>query len=75
VKRLHKIADQMQPELERDHPFARMIDAVPNGVCSFRCREPVGSESRHRSAQVAALAMSCAVDPIVRGNIEQTRPS
>jgi hypothetical protein len=49
VKRLLKIADQMQPELERDHPFARIvtlvgkldIDAVPLGVCSYRCREPV----------------------------------
>ena len=25
--------------------------------------------------KLAALAMSCAVDPIVRGPIEQTRPS
>jgi hypothetical protein len=39
VKRLLKIADQMQPELEHDQPFARMVtrvgkldvDAVPLG--------------------------------------------
>jgi hypothetical protein len=28
VKRLRKIADQMQPELERDQPFARMVARV-----------------------------------------------
>ena len=35
VKRLRKIADQMQPGLERDQPFARMIDAVPIGFALF----------------------------------------
>ena len=35
VKRLLKIADQMKPGLERDQPFARMIDAVPIGFALF----------------------------------------
>ena len=35
VKRLPKIADQMKPGLERDQPFARMIDAVPIGFALF----------------------------------------
>jgi len=30
VKRLQKIADQMQPELERDQPLARMVARVGN---------------------------------------------
>jgi hypothetical protein len=34
VKRLLKIADQMQPELERDHPFARIVTLVGDGDAS-----------------------------------------
>jgi hypothetical protein len=35
---------------------------------------PLRSESRYQSAQVAALGMSCAVDPIIRGPIEHALP-
>jgi hypothetical protein len=38
------------------------VDAVPLGF--GRCQEAFRSEFRYRFAQVAALSMSCAVDPI-----------
>jgi len=84
VKRLLKIADQMQPELERDRPFAGMVarvgkldvDAVPLGVLplslprAVRGPNPDTDPPRSRRSRCHV-----AVDPIVRGPIEQTHPS
>ena len=82
VKRLLKVSDQMQPELERDQSFASMVarvgklnvDAVPLGFALIAAASRSARKSGYCSAQVAALSMSCAVDPVGRGPIEQAHP-
>jgi hypothetical protein len=72
MKRLLKIADEMQPELERDQPFARMVarvgkldaDAVPLG---FALIDAASRSDRHPDTDP--------VDPIVRRPIKQAHPS